>query len=500
MHRFLEILPGALTWLTLTLMVALSWRAPALVGVFIIFFDVYWLLKSIYLSLHLRATFREMKKNLAVDWFAQLKAEPPSCDGTRWTDIRHLVIFPMAKEPYAIVRESFASLARANYQKEKFLVVLAVEERAGEDARAVARSIEAEFSKQFGKFLVTVHPDGLPGEIPGKGSNETWAGREALKLLIDPLKLDYDKVLVSVFDIDTQVFPDYFGRLTYVFLRAKNRLRAIYQPIPLFTNNVYSAPAFARVISFSSTFWQMMQQARPERLTSFSSQSLPLRVLLDIGFWHTHVVSEDSRIFWQGYLAYHGDFRCEPLVYPVAMDANTAPTFWQTIKNTYKQHRRWAWGAENIAYALTGFWRDPLIPRRKKWYWAFSKIEGFHSWATNALMIFALGWLPVVLGGEEFNDTLLSYNIPQITSWIIDISMIGVATSAVVALALLPPRPAWFGRRHFLLYLAQWALMPITLILFGCVPAIDAQTRLMLGGRWRLGFWVTPKGRYAAER
>jgi len=46
----------------------------------------------------------------------------------------------------------------------------------------------------------------------------------------------------------------------------------------------------------------MMQQSRPERLTSFSSQSIPLQTLLDIGWWDKTIVSEDSRIFWQGFL------------------------------------------------------------------------------------------------------------------------------------------------------------------------------------------------------
>jgi len=491
MRRFFEILPGALAWTTIILMVLFSWLIPAWVSIFIILFDIYWLLKTIYLSFHLRATFSEMKKNLQIDWLARLKEF-----GGRAEDIHHLVILPMYDEPYEVVRESFESLTKAHYPKNKLLVVLALESRAGEAALIVGEKIKKEFEGKFLRFLVTVHPDNLPGEIPGKGSNEAWAGLRAKSELIDPLRLAYDKVLVSVFDVDTQVFQEYFGRLTYVFLNAEHPLRSIYQPIPFFTNNIYEAPALARVVSFSTTFWQMMQQSRPERLTSFSSQAIPFQTLLDIGFWHKDIVSEDSRIFWQGYLAYHGDFRVEPLFYPLSMDANVAPTFWGTMKNIYRQQRRWGWGCENIPYMMEGFRRDPAIPAGRKRYWTFNVVEGFHSWATNALLIFALGWLPLLLGGAHFNYTLLSYSLPRITRTIMSLAMLGIVSSAILSILLLPPKPSGFKIRDYFWYFVQWALMPVTLIVFGAFPGLEAQTRLMLGGRARLGFWITPKGRY----
>lgn len=488
--RFYEILPGALAWITLIAMVVCSWLIPAEVAIFIILFDIYWLLKTIYLSIHLRFTFGEMKKAMRVNWLSKLKEELPE-----WENVRHLIIFPMYKEPYEVVRESFASLVKGNYPVGKMTVALATEEAGGAEGRETAERIEAEFKNSFGRFLVTTHPKGMEGEIPGKGGNETWAAKEAKKIMVDEEGISPEKILVSSFDVDTQIYPEYFGRLTHLFLTTPNNTRAIYQPIPLFTNNVYESPAIARVISFSSTFWQMMQQARAERLTTFSSQSIPLSLLLDVGYWHTHVVSEDSRIFWQAYLHYHGDFQVLPMNYPVSMDANVAPTFWGTLKNLYKQQRRWGWGAENIPYMMEGFRTDPKISKAKKRYWIFMVLEGFHSWATNSIMIFALGWLPVLLGGQDFHYSMLSYSLPQVTRFIVQLSMLGIASSAIAGILLLPPKPEWFRSYHYGLYILQWALIPITLIIFGAIPGLEAQTRLMLGGKWRLGFWVTPKSR-----
>ncbi len=401
----------------------------------------------------------------------------------------------MSKEPYEVVKETFENLIKTNYPKDKFIVVLGIEERCGEKARETAHKIQNEFGEKFFKFLITQHPANLPNEIPGKGSNQTWAAKEVKKLVIDPLKIPYENILISVFDIDTQVLPEYFGVLTYNFLTCEHPQRSSFQPIPLFTNNIFQAPALARVIAFSSTFWHMMQQSRPERQTTFSSHSMPFKAVVEIGFWNTDIVSEDSQIFWQCYLYYNGDWRTVPLFYPVSMDANVAPTFWQTMINQYKQQRRWGWGCENIPYFLSGFRKNSLIPKRKKWYWSFITIESFHSWATNALIIFALGWLPIILGGADFNATLLSYNLPQITRFIMSLAMLGIATSAVLSIVLLPPKPKWFKPWHYLLYVIQWILVPFTLIIFGAFPGLEAQTRLMLGGKFRLGFWVTPKHR-----
>ena len=138
---------------------------------------------------------------------------------------------------------------------------------------------------------------------------------------------------------------------------------------------------------------------------------------------------------------------------------------------------------ENNPYFLFGFSRNPRIPARQKLHHAFQMVEKTHSSATNALIIFLLGWLPITIGRGNFG----------ITRDIMLIAMIGLVTSAAISMLLLPPRPPAYGRSRYAWMVLQWLLFPFNFIFFGAIPALDAQTRLMLG-RY-MGFWVTPKSR-----
>jgi len=176
------------------------------------------------------------------------------------------------------------SLINSGYDPRKLIVVLATEERAKEQGEEIRQLALKDFNNKFFKFLETIHPQDIPGEIAGKGSNESWAGKQVVKEIIDPLKIPYENVIVSVFDIDTITKPGFFQCLAYHYLTAQDPLHSSYQPLPFYTNNIWEAPAIARILSFSSTFWQMIQQARPENLITFSSHSMGLKPVVEVGF------------------------------------------------------------------------------------------------------------------------------------------------------------------------------------------------------------------------
>jgi hypothetical protein len=485
-YRILEMFPGTFAWSALGAAILASWFVPTLASFFIFAFLLFWLLRVLYFAVHLRAAYARTRKHENVQWLQKVKG----IQG--WDDIYHLVVVPTYKEPIEVLRAAYKSLQDSDYPKEKMIVVLGMEERAGQEGKETAHAIEKEFANSFYRFLTVYHPADIPGEIAGKGSNETWATKKAKEEIIDKLRIPYEDIIMSSLDSDTVVFPKYFSCLTYHYLTSPDPLHSSYQPVPVFMNNIWEASIPSRLFAFSTTFWFLMNQERPEKLSTFASHSMPFKALVEVGYRQVNYAVDDSRIFWQCFLHYNGNYRVQSLYYPVSMDANAGPTFFGTVKNIYKQQQRWAYGVADVPYFLYGFLQNKKIPLSKKFSLGLDRIESYWSWAMASPLIFLLGWLPLMLGGDAFNQTLLSYNLPRLTSWLLTIMMLGLVWSVYLSIVFLPPRPMHYGRWHYVWIGIQWIFLP-PIMIFLSIPALDAQTRLLLGKY--MGFWTTPKFR-----
>ena len=84
LYRFLEMLPGLLSFSVLALAVIFSWKLPLAVAFFIIIYDLYWFIRSIYFSFHLRAGYDRMKAYEETNWLGELeKMEMPRKNGLK---------------------------------------------------------------------------------------------------------------------------------------------------------------------------------------------------------------------------------------------------------------------------------------------------------------------------------------------------------------------------------------------------------------------------------
>ena len=527
-ERWLEAVPGATSWtLLIGILVLACWR-PLLAAVLIIAFDLYWLLRLLYLTLFLVLSCLRLSIERTTDWMARVeglarlepyleawrrRARSPDLrrrasdwlhvrelealarSGSRpppAEDIHHVVIVPIVKEAPAVYEPGIRSLGGQQFPPSRLLVVLAVEERAAPAIQEGARAVQARHRGRFLEFLVVVHPDGLPGEARVKGANVTCAAKAAARFLADrgiPLRC----AVVSCFDADTVVSPQYFAVLTYHFMVCPARTRASFQPIPVYHNNIWDVPGFARVLDVGSSFFQLVEATNPEQLVTFSSHSMSFQALAEVGYWPVDMISDDSAIFWKAFLHYDGDYRVVPLYVTVSMDVAAADTWRKTVLNVYRQKRRWAWGVENFPIVLRAFLRASRIPLVTRITHAFKLFESHVAWATWPFLLGVIGWLPALLAGREFSSTVVYYNTPRITFTIFNLASISLVTTILLSLCLLPRPPvkrAWLRK---LGHLFEWLLVPLTAIVLSAVPALDAQTRLMLGRS--LEFWVTDKAR-----
>ncbi len=547
LRRTLEVIPGLLTWGTLIGLTVLAFRSPLAVAIFLVLYDLYWLVYSFYIGSHLLSSYRMLSRMRGINWqtrlsllddprralpviaarvrdlerqvkqasgrherkaiLARLWQEKSFAEdlrrltqteggmfGDSWKSLLHVVILPTFKEPLAVLEQSLDALAKAAYPKERLWVVVAFEERAGAHAVETQQVLSARYKKAFGRFLTTLHPDGIPGERQVKSANASYAARE-VQALLKAEGIPSQNVIISNFDADTVASEEYFGSLSYTYLVTPDRLRCSYQPLPLYHNNIWQAPAFTRVIATNSTFWLLIKCSQPDHLVTFSSHAMPFAALEDLGFWDPAIVSEDSRIFWQCYLRYDGNYRVVPLYTTVSMDVTRSRTLLSTIVSQYKQKRRWAWGIENFSYIAREFLRAPRIPFGKKLRHCLVMLEAWRSWATTSIILAGLGWIPVLFGNAEFQRTMLAFNLPRVTQTILTIGMTGLLPNMILSLFLLPSPPPGTPKRKHLWMILQWLLVPFISWFLGSLPAIDAMTRLMLGKY--LSFWVTPKVREA---
>lgn len=487
--RFFEILPGALIWTSFVLPILLSFIIPAVVATYVLIFDLYWLFKSFLFGFYLILGYNRMVKELKINWYEKLIHQKPTDKIKDWNEIYQAIIFPSYKESYETLDASIRAVAESSFPAKKIIVVLAIEERSGQVDAEIAKKIERKYRSKFFEFLITEHPDGIVGENKAKGANATWAAKNLRKFL-DEKNLEYDNVIVTTADADSRVHHQYFACLAYKYVTTPNRDRASFQPIPLYSNNIWQAPAISRIVAFGNAFWQMIEACRPWRLITFATHAMSMKTLIDINYWAVEVVNEDSRQFWRAYFKYNGDFTVVPMFTPIYMDAVLADGYWQTIKNQYLQKQRWAYGAEHLPYVFIESFKNHKIPFADKVVRCYRMLEGLVSWGTASIYVAGVAWLPIIFG-PGFKNTVLGDNLMVIIRSLMVLTWIGIIISVYVSLLLLPKRPPQFRRRKILEMIAQWVLMPVQAIIFSSFPAIDAQTRLMLGKY--LTFRVTEK-------
>ena len=149
------------------------------------------------------------------------------------------------------------------------------------------------------------------------------------------------------------------------------------------------------------------------------------------------------------------------------------------MKNQYEQLKRWAWGVSDDAYIIKQYILNEDISFSKKTMRVFNVIQDHFLWPVNWFAVTVSATLPPLLN-DNFNRTMIGKTLPQVTSFILTLSLISLIVVFIIDAKSRPPRP----NKKVISYIFQpleFILLPIIGFFFSALPGIDAHTRLMLG-------------------
>ncbi|PKL31152.1 hypothetical protein CVV43_03845 [Candidatus Saccharibacteria bacterium HGW-Saccharibacteria-1] len=510
-YRLFEMLPAALSYGALILLVVLSLVSPALAAVYLLLVIVTLLVKAVGIAIHTIQGRNRLEAAQKVDWSSRLAdLENPkksykrvigqsdssfaysahtenlrliSADSSAFpkpSQIYNAIILATYNESYEIIAPTIQSVLNCTYDSKRIILSVAYEERGGESTEKTVRRLKKEFGDRFYAFNLVKHPNDLPNEVIGKGGNITHAGRFLKGWLKHEGILSKD-VIVTTLDADNKPHEKYFDYLTYEYIVNEDRKHLSYQPIALFMSNIWDAPAPMRVIATGNSFWNIISSMRPHTLRNFASHSQPMEALEEMDFWSTRTIVEDGHQYWRSYFYFGGNYSVLPLYIPIYQDAVLSNTYIKTLKAQFIQLRRWAYGASDVPYVATRlFSSDRNVPFAGGFARLVRLIDGHVTLASVSILSAFGGWVPLFINSEAARS-IPAHQLPEVVSVLQQIAMVGLFITVFLSFKMLPPRPERYKQRRTVLMLLQWVLMPFTAIIYSAISALNSQGRLFLG-------------------
>jgi hypothetical protein len=513
-YRLFEIMPGFLTYVILLVPVVLAYFTPKVVAYLIVAYLMLWFIRAIGIDLrsiqgwrmlneHKKLPWEQLNKDLesltistprAPKWHARNIKRVEDHIGARRikpSQVYQAVIIAFYNESIDVVEPTVQSVLDTEYDPKKIILFLAYEERGGADTEKLADKLVKKYGSKFYRAEAVKHPSDLEGEVIGKGGNVTFAGRRLQKYLQEK-KIDPMHVLVTTLDSDNRPDKKYFGALTYTYCSTEEPKNASYQPVTMYLNNIWDAPAPMRVVATGNSFWNVMLSTRPHMLRNFSAHTQPMAALIDTDFWSVRTIVEDGHQYWRTWFRYDGNHEVYPIFVPIYQDAVLTDNYWRTLKMQFIQVRRWAWGCSDIPYFINqAFFKINDIPLHKKIAKGWRLIEGHLSWSTSPLLLLLAAYPLLFFHTSSQPFGYLANELPQVASSLQRVAMVGIVLSFYLSMRSLPPKPLRYKRHRNLWMVMQWVYLIPTTLIYSAGAAIYSQTRLMFGKY--LGFVVTEK-------
>jgi hypothetical protein len=492
-QRLWEMAPGLTVWLILAtplgvgfLITFTNFEYLWLLGLFAVLLDLYWLVKLVHTFRYVLRGIRLLEASQAEDWAARLIQLKITRGQPAPGEITHAFLIPTYTERYETLHATVSALAASDYPNDHKICAIITRETDLQGCRNVER-LQEKFGSSFKAFWHINDPL-LPGIVVGKSAAMAYGG-PVLRRACDSLGLDPTKVIVTDLDSDYRVHPQYLAYATYQFCTTEDPLSSIWQPVPMFLNNLWKVPSAVRSMATLGTQWQLYLHQHPKRLVMFSAYSMSLQMLTEVGYWDDDVIPEDSRFFWKAFFKYGERLHVLPAYLPMYGDAPRAADYGTTLVSQYNQIKRWAWGVTDVPYVASRMTSHPEIPLRLRMERFRMLVFNHLSWATVPMLILISGTLPSLFN-YDYALSNMGAILETTASIILMTTLLNILAVAVLDNRLQPRPSGWPWWRRRLVDL-QTLSYPVVFMVLSVIPALEAQTRLLFGSH--LEYRVTEK-------
>ena len=423
------------------------------------------------------AQIRQAEKRLRLDPTHALSAAGLAL----YRSVHHLVVLPNFEEPPEVLSRTLQALSVQAGAQASITVVLGMEERQA-NARDTAEQLLAQFQGSFHGLMAAYHPAGLPGELPGKATNETWAVRQARRQLVERQGISPDRIVVTVADADSIIHPLYFAELTRRFAADPRRLALVWQAPMLFDNEIWRTHAPIRLLTFFTNAISAGDMFDPlVAKFPYSTYSISLALLEEVNYWDPSALAEDQDLFLRAFFKKGGRAFVQRIDLPVHGNPVYGATLWQALAIYYSQIVRHCLGGAEIGYLLQKWHTSPGAPFLYK-LGRLLKLVHDHLFFSTAGFVVALGTLLSLIIDHSAVITL-----PPGSSHPLLFTLLNALGGSALLVAwaterirLGRGRSNWDGKT-LAGEVAAWLVFPLLFFFLMNLPGLQAQTHLLFG-------------------
>jgi hypothetical protein len=282
--------------------------------------------------------------------------------------IRHIVAMTLYKEPMSVLQTTLDSLVQQKDASSRLSVIIGMECRTP-DKEAKREEVYAKYASKLLRLIVTFHPSGIPGEIPGKCSNMNYACRQGLQILRQDVSYNYNRYehIFTNCDCDAVFDAEYTSELEsdYSKLDASDRHSSIWQSIIVYKRD--SMPFFVDITGVLRTFF-FMGVLIPWNINPMSHYSLSVKLLEEGAFTHPAYQMEDIIALIRYTIMTRREIRIRPLNLISINGPTSGANYADEIREWALQVRRWTIGAgEVFHYFIVKTYRMPGLYLSISW-------------------------------------------------------------------------------------------------------------------------------------